>query len=366
MRIGIDAKRIFLNKTGLGSYGRNLLQGLNSIENDNQYLLYTTKKSEIFSTKVLNTQFETKVCKSFSKNLWRTALITKDLQKDNIELFHGVSNELPLFIDKSIKTIVDIHDLLFLRFPKFYSSFDRKTFEIKTKSACKRADKIIATSEATKADIVKFYSVKPDKIEVVYQACDKSFFVEHTIKEKELVTEKYDLPKEYILCVGTIQERKNQKQILEALKICKHKIPLVLVGGGKQYKEEVIAFAKENSLELCIPKQFVSNEDLPAVYQMASIFVFPGFYEGFGIPVLEAMASKTQVITSINTSMGEIATDTKNLINPLSPEDIAERIDIFLKDKNPQLIEENYERALSFSNKRFAENVLEIYKNLLS
>jgi len=367
MKIGIDAKRIFLNKTGLGTYGRNLLKGLNSFENENQYYLYTTKKSDIFSEKDLNQQFTTRESKAFSKNYWRTVSISKDLEKDGIELYHGTSNELPISLGNcNIKTVVDIHDLLFLRFPKFYSFFDRQIFRLKTEFACKNADIIVATSQATKYDIVKFYGTNPEKIKVVYQSCDPSFYIERSVEETQLVTEKYKLPKEYILCVGTIQERKNQKQILEALKICKTKIPLVLVGGGKEYKKELVQFAKENQLDLYIPEIFVRNEDLPAIYQMASIFVFPGLYEGFGIPVLEAMASKTQVITSINTSMGEIATNTLNLINPLSPEDIAERIESFLNNKNESLIEENFQRALEFSNKNFAKSILSIYKKLLS
>lgn len=361
MRIGFDAKRIFLNKTGLGSYGRNLINGLNELESDDNYFLYTTKDSAIFDTSRLNNNFHKKLCSSFSKSAWRTFSIEKDLQKDGINLYHGISNELPLYLNKKIKTIVDIHDLLFIRFPKFYSFLDNKVFRYKTEMACRDANKIIATSNATKEDIVNYYNINPDKIGVVYQSCDASFFKEKTIEEKEIIRQKYNLPKEYILCVGTIQERKNQKQILEAIQIAKHKIPLVLVGSGKSYKTELIEFALKNNLELIIPSQFVINEDLPAIYQMAKLFVFPGFYEGFGIPVLEAMASKTQVITSINTSMGEIVKDTRCLINPLSVEDIADRIDSFLENKNQHLITQNYKRSLEFTNKKFAQQVVNIY-----
>lgn len=361
MKIGIDAKRIFLNKTGLGSYGRNLVNGLNQLQNDNKYVLYTPEKSIIYDINSLNDNISSKVSTAWFKVLWRSFSIKNDLKKDKIELYHAISNELPIQLDSKVKNIVDIHDLLFIRFPQFYSFLDRTVFKLKTKSACEKADKIIATSEATKADIVKYYKIKPEKIEVVYQSCDASFFKQTTAIERKMVREKYNLPKDFLLCVGTIQERKNQKQILEALLLTKQKLPLVLVGAGGTYKEEVIAFAKFHDLDLIIPNQFVSNQDLPSIYQMAKIFVFPGFYEGFGIPVLEAMASKTQVITSINTSMSEIAPNTKNLINPLSASDLADKIDLFLENVDEDLIEENYQRALNFTNIKFAERVLKVY-----
>lgn len=361
MRIGIDAKRIFLNTSGLGSYGRNLINGLNDLKDKNDYFLYSPQLSETFDVSLLNSNFQTIIAKAFSNKLWRTVGIANDLQKDNIDLYHGISNELPFRINHKISKIVDIHDLLFLRFPNFYSFSDRQVFKYKTQFACKNSDKIIATSKATKEDIIKHFGTNPDKISIVYQSCDASFFKR---KEKEdfiKVKEKYNLPNDFILCVGTINERKNQKQILESLKITKHKIPLVLVGEGTKYKKTVVEFALKNKLHLIIPDKFVTNEDLPTIYQMAKIFVFPGLYEGFGIPVLEAMASKTAVITSLNTSMGEIATDTRNLINPLSTEDLADRIDQFLDIKNTELIEENYIRSLRFTNVNFAQSVLKIY-----
>ena len=363
MRIGIDAKRIFLNKSGLGSYGRNLVTGLNSIiDDDNKYFLYTPKKTNLFDYKNLNFNFTTKESESFSKALWRTITISHDLKNDGIDIYHGISNEFPLYLsNKKINTIVDIHDLLFLRFPQFYSFFDRQIFRIKTEMACRDSDKIIATSIATKNEIIKYYNTNPNKIEVVYQSCNDSFFNIKTKEEKLAVLEKYSLPKEYILCVGTIQERKNQKQILEALKISKNKIPLVLVGGGKKYKTELIEFAFKNKLQLVFPNKFVKDEDLPAIYQHAKIFVFPGLYEGFGIPVLEAMASKTNVITSINTSMSEIVKNTKCLINPLSTEDIADRIDYFLENDSIDIVEDNFLRAKQFTNIKFAERTLKVY-----
>ena len=364
MNIGIDAKRIFLNHTGLGSYGRNLINGLNQVNIEDDFNLYTPKKTKLFNTNPLNSNYKTKTCNSFSKAFWRSYAINNDLKKDDINIYHGISNELPFALDSKIKSIVDIHDLLFIRFPKFYHYFDRQIFKYKTQSACNSSNIIIATSISTKNDIVNYYNINPNKIEVVYQSCADEYFEKTPKEHKQNTLTKYKLPNDYILCVGTIQERKNQKQILEALKISKHKIPLVLIGGGKKYKEDLIEFALKNKLELIIPNSFVADNDLPAIYQSAKAFVFPGLSEGFGIPIVEAMASQIPVITSFNTSMAEIVQDTKCLINPLSPEDIADKIDDFLDNPNEKIIEDNYNRAQYFRNIEFAKRVNKIYKSL--
>lgn len=363
MKIGIDAKRVFLNQTGLGSYGRNLIAGLNELESADEFVLYSTGKGKIFKTDQLGENFSAVFSGASVKAFWRSYSIINNLKKEKIDLYHGISSELPFSLKNhtEIVKIVDIHDLLFLRFPDFYSLTDRKMFELKTKFACEIADKIIATSEATKQDIINYYHTPAEKIEVVYQSCSDAFFTEATESTITKTRKKYKLPKDFLLCVGTIQERKNQKQILEALKISKYKLPLVLIGTATKYKDQLVAFAKEENLDLIIPDVFVKDEDLPAIYQMARIFVFPGLYEGFGIPVLEAMASKIPVITSLNTSMAEIVNNIDCLVNPLSAEDLAEKIDTFLENDNSDNVNQNYNRALEFTNKKFAEKMTKIY-----
>lgn len=139
-----------------------------------------------------------------------------------------------------------------------------------------------------------------------------------------------------------------------------------MIGTATKYKDQLVAFAKEENLELIIPEIFVKDEDLPAIYQMAKIFVFPGLYEGFGIPVLEAMASKIPVITSLNTSMAEIVNNMDCLVNPLSAEDLAEKIDTFIENDTAEIVNQNYTRALEFTNKKFAEKMMKIYDEFRS
>ncbi|MGB1018746.1 MAG: glycosyltransferase family 4 protein [Chitinophagales bacterium] len=366
MKIGIDAKRIFLNKTGLGSYGRNLINGFNKLNIEDDFFLYGTGKSRLIDFSHLKENFKIFISKARVKAFWRSYAILDNLKKDEVEIYHGISNELPFSLkkQKKIKKIVDIHDLLFLRFPNFYTLTDRKMFEFKTKFACEIADKIIATSKATKQDIISYYGIAENKIEVVYQSCDDKFFNEVAEKEKLSVLKKYKLPQEYLLCVGTIQERKNQKAILEALVLSKNKIPLVLVGSKTKYADELIAFAKTNNIELIIPSSFVKDEHLPAIYQTAKAFVFPGLYEGFGIPVLEAMASKIPVITSLNTSMAEIVNNNICLVNPISTEDIKDKIEFFLQEDVSEIVKQNYTRAQQFRNTNFAQDVIKVYNDV--
>ena len=206
-----------------------------------------------------------------------------------------------------IKTIVDIHDLCFVRYPEDYSWLDRQIFWFKSLRAARVSSKIIATSLATKRDIIELFEIPESKIEVVYQCCDSSFYQQLDKGYIGKIKTKYQLPDKYVLSVGTIQGRKNQKSIVKAMAQIdlKKRLPIVLLGQGTRYLNELLALARDKKVEVQIIDQ-ASTTDLPAIYQGAEIFVYPSFVEGFGIPVLEAMASQIPVITSAGTSMEEI------------------------------------------------------------
>lgn len=364
MKIGLDAKRIFNNKTGLGVYGRNLVSGFEQITHPHQFYLFTpTAKSEIYTP---SKHFNVVSSHSFSSYYWRTFSIAKDIKNNNLDIYHGLSNELPLTIAKTkVKSIVDIHDLCFVKFKEDYSKIDQQIFWYKAKNAALQSHKIIATSNATKQDILQYFKVPENKVEVVYQCCDKQFYAQKTKEEIDLVIKKYNLPKEYFLSVGTIQGRKNQQAIVKAIsKLDKAKqLPLVLVGNGGKYLQQLKALAQQLNVKLFVLDNLPFNE-LPCIYQNAKVFVYPSFIEGFGIPVLEAMAAKTPVVTTKNTSMAEIIQDENNLISADNIEEIAEKMSYFLV--NPQFAntEKHYTRALDFSEKKFAQQVLDIYEKL--
>ena len=191
MRIGFDGKRAVQNFTGLGNYSRYIVDILCQFYPENKYVLYAPKKRENKRLNKLTKQYRqlqlsyptTSFWKKLS-SLWRVLGITRQLEKERIDIFHGLSNELPLNIHKSkVKSIVTIHDLIFLRYPQYYHSIDRNIYTYKFRKACENADRIIAISECTKRDIIEYFGIPADKIEVVYQGCDTSFT--HPVTEEK-------------------------------------------------------------------------------------------------------------------------------------------------------------------------------------
>nr|WP_154280917.1 glycosyltransferase family 1 protein [Pedobacter petrophilus] len=338
---------------------------------DNQYFVYSSK---VKSAKQIDSFFEKdNITLKLPKDgafLWRTLNILKDLGRDQVQVFHGLSHEIPFAIQHTkIKSIVTIHDLIFLRFPEYYQFIDRKLYEWKSKSACKRADKIIAISEKTKADIVEFYGTDPDKIEVIYQSCDDSFknaLPQQSLKRIKLT---YNLPDKYILNVGTIEKRKNLKVIIQALKNVDEEYKLVVIGKQTSYFKEV---EKEmEKLGLSNRVIFLKNipfADLPGIYQMASLFVYPSFYEGFGIPVIEALYSGTPVIAATGSCLEEAGGPYSIYISPTDVSSLSYQINHVLS--NPSLQKEMKEKGLEFVQKFNSPNVtqqlMDCYKNVLS
>ncbi|SUX43694.1 glycogen synthase, Corynebacterium family [Chryseobacterium indoltheticum] len=207
MRIAFDAKRFFHNTSGLGNYSRDLVRILSKYYPENQYLLLNKNKSERGSDILENS--DVTFIETSKGTISRQFKMGKDAQKEGADIFHGLSGELPLQWDKKpIKKIVTIHDLIFVRYPQYYSFFDRKIHLWKFKKAANTADKIIAISEQTKRDIIQFLKVSESKIEVIYQGCHQAFKEQQSDEFIQKTKEKFNLPERFILNVGTIEERK--------------------------------------------------------------------------------------------------------------------------------------------------------------
>ena len=241
MNIGFDAKRAFLNNSGLGNYSRTLIKTLVHYYPSNKYELFTTKSEKCTFTKQASALSSVTISEPRSfldkkfRARWRSYGITPLLKEKEIDVYHGLSNELPFNIHKFMgKKIVTIHDLIFLRYPKLYPFLDRKIYNKKFQSSCDAADTIIAISAQTKKDIQEFYFIPEEKVKVVYQSCDEIFYKEFSIDEDNLIRSKHKLPAEYILYVGTIEERKNLLTLVKALKDVKE-IPLVVIGNKRKY-----------------------------------------------------------------------------------------------------------------------------------
>ena len=373
MRIGFDAKRAFYNSTGLGNYSRDSIRILSLLYAENDYFLYTPKAKENKQISFLKNKKNilVRTPSSFVGNLfkkyWRNKNIIKDLVQDEIDIYHGLSHEIPLGIEKTnIKSVVTIHDLIFIRYPHLFSSIDRKIYHKKFQSACKRANKIIAISHQTKNDIIEFFGTDENKIEVVYQGCNNVFQSKISRKRIEEICKKYNLPEKFILNIGTIEERKNLLTILKSIKELP-KQHLVVIGNGKEYKNKCLQYIIEHNLQKRV--SFLSGielEEIAAIYQKSEIMIYPSVFEGFGIPILEALFSKTPVITSQGGCFSETGGEHSIYINPLSVSEITSAITKITTDTNLRntMIEKGYNYAQNFTDKKVAENLQKIYTSL--
>ncbi len=368
MNIGYDAKRIFHNNTGLGNYSRDLVRILSSYYPDNQYFLYNPKPAKINRLEIKNNMIIRQPQGFISKkipSLWRSKLIVNDLKKDKIKIYHGLSGELPVGIDKTpIKSVVTIHDLIFLRYPELYKPIDRKIYTQKFKKACQIADKIVAISEQTKKDIIDFFKIPAEQIDVIYQGCHQVFKTLYLDKAKQEVKQKYNLPDEFILNVGTIEPRKNAFTIVKAIKDTDYH--LVLVGRKTPYASEIQKYIEENNMQNRIHfLEGLSLKEFAIIYQSAKLFVYPSIYEGFGIPIIEALFSKIPVITNKNgvfsEAGGEFSYYLEDVYNEFEMQDLIIKI---YQNPDKERIDKAHRFAQKFDDDVIAKQWINLYKSL--
>ncbi len=370
MKIGYDAKRAFLNNTGLGNYSRWLVKAMAKYYPENTYFLYTPRIKPNnrlnFLKQFSNIKTLTPQGKLF-KSWWRSKGIVNDLLRDGINLYHGLSHELPLGIRESgVKSVVTIHDLVFMRFPQYFSWINRRIYALKVERACNIADKIVAVSQKTKDDIIELLHIDPQKIEVIYQGCDPAFIGRQTEEQKKAISIKYGLPKSFLLCIGTVEERKNLLLLAKALSYVDD-IPLVVAGKSTKYLDEVKLYLVNNNLmHRVIFLPGVNFTDLPAIYQMASVFIYPSRYEGFGIPVLEALRSGIPVIAATGSCLEEAGGPDSLYTNPDNETELAEKINLILNDKNlaQNMVTQGLKYAANFDEKKLAAQLMEVYNTV--
>lgn len=366
MKIAFDAKRFFHNTSGLGNYSRDLIRILSKYYPENQYLLLHKNKSERGSDILENSNVT--FVETSKGTMSRQFKMGKDAQKENADIFHGLSGELPLkWGKKPIKKVVTIHDLIFVRYPQYYSFFDKKIHLWKFKKAAKTADKIIAISEQTKRDIIQHLKVPESKIEVIYQGCHKAFKEQQSEEFIQKTKEKFNLPERFILNVGTIEERKNLLNIVKAIK--ETEIPLVVVGKKAKYYQKIANFIQKNKIEKQVYfLEGVSMDELAVIYKLADIFVYPSFFEGFGIPVIEALFSKTVTITSNTSCLPEAGGPDSVYINPENHLDIQAKIK-FLWDSESErkrLSDKGFEFVQKFNDEPIAHQLMNLYQKIIS
>ncbi len=371
MKIAFDAKRAFQNRTGLGNYSRYVLDILCRHYPENEYVAYAPRRTEEPQMARLLECYGN-LSSSFPEKgkwpaLWRIHGIVKDLQRDAVDLYHGLSGELPLNIAKSgIPAVVTVHDLIYLRFPQYYSAIDRRIYAYKMRRACEMARRVIAISECTKRDIVHFFGTDPQKIDVVYQGCDPAFSAtESNVETMGRVRKKYCLPARFVLCVGSIEERKNALLLVRALPRLSAETHLVLVGRRTPYTDSIEREAERLGVAARLHiLEGVPFSDLPTIYRLASVFAYPSRYEGFGIPVLEAQRSGVPVLAATGSCLEEAGGEGALYVDPDDVEGAAEALGRLLDDKQlrQSLMEKAATHAARFDEASQAAQIMDVYR----
>lgn len=363
----LDNKRI----DGTRVYLLNVLKYLGQLAPKDEFIIYHKNN---FNPELVPPNFSNyKIKKLKFFKLWTQTRFAYNIWKDKVDILWMPMHNIPLVRRKNLKTIVTIHDLAFKQFPKTFPKKDLFHLNLLTDLAIKKADKIIAVSQSTKNDILKFYPrIKEDKIRVVYHGFDGDLYQkEFNIEFANKILRSYKLkPKKYLLYVGAIQPRKNLITLIRAFEIFKkenkNNIKLVIAGGKAWSWEETIATVENSSVrDSIILTGRISFDDLSILQQNASVFVFPSLYEGFGIPVLEAFAASTPVICARNSSLEEVGADAVEYFESLNTQELSQKITKVLNNFSLQakMIAKGRIQLDKFSWEKCAKETLEFIKS---
>ena len=371
MIVGLDAKRIVRNGTGLGSYGRTLVNDLlRRGDSELELRLYAPDegkdalRGQIIegATFCYPTAKPSVTIGALRKAWWRSKGIVKDLMHDGVSVYHGLSGELPMGLRKAgIPGVVTIHDLIFMRHPEYYHWIDTKLYEWKFRQTLREAERIIAISERTRQDIIELGGAEyADRISVIYQSFSPRFIQEVSAAKKAEVKQRYELPARYVLNVGTIERRKNLLLVAEALDLMPKDIHLVAVGRKTAYADEL---PKSDRIHLL---SGVPDDDLAAIYSMGEVFAYPSRYEGFGIPIIEAIAGGLPVVACTGSCLEEAGGPHCRYVGPDDVAGMAETLQMSLRGAHDreQRIAKSREYIKRFEGCDVAGQVAEIYKTL--
>ena len=374
--VGFDAKRVVKNGTGLGSYGRTLVADLALFDHLQLRLYAPDAGRDDLRRQVPEERPNVQLCYpeggsigSLRKLWWRTKGIVTQLQHDGVQVFHGLSGELPIGIRQSgIKSVVTIHDLIFIRHPEYYNPIDVQIYKWKFRQTLREADRIVAISECTRRDIAELGGVPEERIDLIYQSCASRFSADVSFLDCERVSKKYHLPTRYVLSVGSIEARKNALLTVRSLHWLPSDVSLVLVGKATKYTRELIRVAQaENLHHRLVILHGVPDDDLPVIYACAEVFAYPSRYEGFGIPIIEAIRMGLPVVGATGSCLEEAGGPDNLYVNPDDAEEMAHSIAQLLKgtaDREAR-IERSRDYIRRFENNDAARRFDELYRAMI-
>ena len=373
LKIGFDAKRIVRNATGLGSYGRTLVNDLAAVP-ALDLTLYAPDEGRIELRRQVqerdNLHYHFANCRTaLGRALWRSRGIISQMRRDGIQVYHGLSGELPVGIGRTgIKSVVTIHDLIFLRHPEYYKKVDVRIYTRKFRQALKEADRIVAISECTRRDICELGDVDKSRVSLIYQSCSPRFSADVDVRLLWQVRDKYELPDRYVLSVGSIEERKNVLQAVRALHYLPDDVSLVIVGRQTDYTARVYQYILDHRLvNRVLLLHGVTDTELPAFYRMADAFVYPSRYEGFGIPIIEAISAHLPVVACTGSCLEEAGGPDSLYVKPDDDQAMANAISrvLFGAPGRQQRIERSLQYISRFRNTDAAQHFVDLYNSLL-
>ncbi len=367
MRIGFDAKRAFMNYTGLGNYSRNIIRSLLLHYPQHEYFLFTPSiEHKDFYNEVKDLPNITIVQpknRLFS-SCWRRYGITPLIKKLNLDVYHGLSNELPANIQASkARKMVTIHDLIPFKEDVFRNVFEDYFYRSKLRSAAQHADLITPISKATSLDIQKMFGTDPQKLRVV----EPPILLKPIHQYEDVLANvkiKYKLPEKFLLQVGTVEYRKNIQVIIRALKQLKDpSIHLVIVGRKTRFARSLIDFSINSGLKDQVHfMDPVNDDELACLYLLSKAVVYPSLYEGFGLPIVEAISYGKPVLTTHGSCFEEAGGPGAYYCNTNQVEEVAQTISRMLQGDHAQMLEAGKQYISRFNFKATADTLMVCYK----
>jgi glycosyltransferase involved in cell wall biosynthesis len=379
MRIGIDYTAAVRQGGGIGRYTRSLIRALSEIDAEREYTLFVAGGRDAgdgLGPWPANFRIRSvPLSDRWLHILWQRLRLPVPIQviTGHLDLFHSPDFVLPPL--GRTQAILTVHDLSFLRVPQFFVPGFREYLEGAVSRAAGRATHILADSESTRCDLVELLAVEPERITVIYPGVEPRFQPVCDATVLDRVRARYDLPEKFVLSLGTLQPRKNFEGLIEAFGCLLASrgdgpdiadLQLVIVGGrGWMYEDTFALVRRSGLLDRVRFPGFADDCDLPAIYSLATVFAFPTWYEGFGLPVLEAMACGTPVLAANNSSLPEVVGEAGLLVDASDVEALADGLARLLTDSELQarLVVAGRERARCFAWERAAWQLLEAYRS---
>jgi glycosyltransferase involved in cell wall biosynthesis len=365
VKVGIDVHSLGTRNGGNESYYRELLFALQQVDSEIRYFLYG------ISPDALNLQsgHERFQCRPISTNRYLRIPISlpRSATRDQLDLFHAQFIVPP---GLRCKTVTTIPDIAFERFPEWFPLYQRGWSKYLIRRSAQKADRIITVSENSKCDLIGLYQIPDERVTVIYPAVAASFRPRQKKAAKARIAQKYGIVGDFILYIGRLQGRKNLLRLVDAFAMMRgsNSRKLVLAGSRDTLFTPVAKRIEEHRLEqdVFLPG-YIPAEDLPYLYSAADLFVYPSLYEGFGLPVAEAMACGVPVVTSRGSSLEEVAGDAALLCDPLDSNSIAASLDKVLASESlrMQLSSAGLDRSRRFTHLAMARATISVYEEAL-